>query len=61
MIRPSCLGFALGCSALLIAGCGGGNEAKNPVPAAKIEPAANAEMKVVWLHVDGMVERLNIL
>jgi hypothetical protein len=61
MIKPSCIGFALGCSAMLVAGCGGGNEAKDPVPAAKIEPAAKAEMKEVWLHVDGMTERLKIV
>jgi hypothetical protein len=54
--------LASGCLAVLLAGCGGGDESKdNTRPPAKVDATAKTEMREVWLQVDGMSERLKIV
>jgi len=82
MIKQYCVSFAPGGLAVLLVGCGAGNEQKDNTPppakvddsakagsqpkdntplSAKVDDSAKAEIREVWLQVDGMSERLKIL
>jgi len=58
MFKRSGFGVALGCSALLLASCGG--KEKDEAPPGKGPVAGKGGMQTVNLHVEGMKERLNL-
>ena len=66
------VGFALAWSAVFLAGCGNGAEperspppgkaaAPQERPTGKSKAPAGADVEVVTLHVEGMVERLKLV
>lgn len=56
MLTRAYAGFALGCAALLLSGCGNRD---NGIPPGKKAPAA-AGAQLVTLHVQDMKQRLNL-
>jgi hypothetical protein len=61
MIKQLRISLALGGLVMLLAGCSANLPKDDTPPPAKIDDSSKAEIREVWLQVDGMSERLGII